>query len=267
MIRVLKTDLDSFLTELELRAIVTDHWSLRKQYDSLLIHHQEYRIKHILCPAIEDSAFVSLKDKYAKIRNTLIDYYFEGSSTGYCTYCGKSSSDELDHFQPKALAPQYSLVKENLFWSCGACNRKKDEYPPYSFLKLFHPIFDQIFDEKNRLFDIEFISVGLGGDRKLVVDLRTIPVKRLNARQSARVVNYLTVLGIDRRVEERVRDVIKYQFGIICRDRPTFKKLKQLFTLMAENQSSERDPTNFFAFRILAKASVLKKLIKIAEQI
>jgi 5-methylcytosine-specific restriction endonuclease McrA len=43
-----------------------------------------------------------------------------------CMYCEDSSADQIDHFRPKDFYPEAVFVWENYLWSCGRCNRRKN---------------------------------------------------------------------------------------------------------------------------------------------
>lgn len=42
-----------------------------------------------------------------------------------CPMCGSAVCSELDHALPKSVFPEFSILRENLVPSCGACNKKK----------------------------------------------------------------------------------------------------------------------------------------------
>lgn len=42
-----------------------------------------------------------------------------------CHYCGINMVDTFDHYLPKSLFPEYSVMPINLFPCCAQCNRKK----------------------------------------------------------------------------------------------------------------------------------------------
>ena|SRR3990167_8424284 len=63
-------------------------------------------------------------------------------TNGRCFYCNKPA-EEIDHFIPKSIWIEKELSKyghgsvdkiENLFGSCGNCNRKKSEKHPIVFM-------------------------------------------------------------------------------------------------------------------------------------
>ena len=39
-----------------------------------------------------------------------------------CQYCEDSAADEVEHFYPKDLFPEYCFSWENYLYSCGRCN-------------------------------------------------------------------------------------------------------------------------------------------------
>jgi uncharacterized protein (TIGR02646 family) len=50
-----------------------------------------------------------------------------------CMYCEDSCADEVEHFKPKDLYPEYVFVWENYLYSCGRCNvPKNNKFAIYS---------------------------------------------------------------------------------------------------------------------------------------
>jgi len=43
-----------------------------------------------------------------------------------CCYCEDSAADEVEHIKPKSLHPEQTFVWENYLYSCGLCNRRKN---------------------------------------------------------------------------------------------------------------------------------------------
>ena len=73
-----------------------------------------------------------------------------------CPYCGGAGGAprNLDHYLPKALFPQFSILPENLIPSCTDCNirAKGDAYPNNETEQIIHPILD-----KQEFFDQQWI--------------------------------------------------------------------------------------------------------------
>ena len=47
-----------------------------------------------------------------------------------CMFCLDSAAAEIEHFRPKALFPNALFLWSNMFFICGACNRRKlDKFP------------------------------------------------------------------------------------------------------------------------------------------
>jgi uncharacterized protein (TIGR02646 family) len=47
---------------------------------------------------------------------------------GRCMYCEDSAADEIEHFYPKNLYPEFTFVWTNYLYSCGPCNGPKGQW-------------------------------------------------------------------------------------------------------------------------------------------
>lgn len=47
---------------------------------------------------------------------------------GRCMYCEDSAADEIEHFYPKNLYPEFTFVWANYLYSCGPCNGPKSQW-------------------------------------------------------------------------------------------------------------------------------------------
>ncbi len=72
-----------------------------------------------------------------------------------CSYCGSPGCGTLDHYYPKKLFPQFSIIPDNLVPCCYRCNKVKGEiFPITKDQRIIHPYFDDFL--KNIIFEIEF---------------------------------------------------------------------------------------------------------------
>jgi len=71
-----------------------------------------------------------------------------------CPYCAGSSCGTLDHYYPKSIIPQFSIIPCNLVPCCHRCNTIKQTITPTSSHQRFiHPFFDS-FDIRREIFEI-----------------------------------------------------------------------------------------------------------------
>jgi len=47
---------------------------------------------------------------------------------GRCMYCEDSAADEIEHFYPKNLYPEFTFAWANYLYSCGPCNGPKSQW-------------------------------------------------------------------------------------------------------------------------------------------
>jgi 5-methylcytosine-specific restriction endonuclease McrA len=88
----------------------------------------------------------------AKIKATIVAK-LPGSNAFLCPYCFTVKWESFDHFAPKSLFPEFSILTLNLIPACYRCNTRKgdawtiggnlivlnlyvDEWPAYKFLEL-----------------------------------------------------------------------------------------------------------------------------------
>lgn len=65
---------------------------------------------------LDNPVFVAVKSKLARMCN--------GSRR--CMYCEDSVADEVEHFHPKDLYPEFVFVWRNYLYACGPCNGPKN---------------------------------------------------------------------------------------------------------------------------------------------
>ena len=247
----------------EVDDLVARHHGLRPLKTRLLNHHQNYERTHRRCPTTKDANLTTLKDKYPKIRSTILELFLSNETEGSCVFCGRISGDRLDHFHPKEHVPQYSLVSANLFWCCNACNEKKGDRLPLSDLKLFHPLFERLFRNRTVLFDVKLRKLLLDRSGDLILGLEVAPLETLSDYAKRRVRFILKELGIKDRVANRVDKQIRSFYQTVRserRKRPSFWLRSCVARASAESRNSG-NYTDYFAYRILSQERVLAQLL------
>jgi hypothetical protein len=87
----------------------------------------------------------NIKKKYKK------NYYSHNANR--CPYCGilRQSSSALDHFLPRSVFPEYSILSSNLVYICEICNNKAHKgvlVNDSDGIRLFlHPYSDKLIEE------------------------------------------------------------------------------------------------------------------------
>lgn len=57
-----------------------------------------------------------------------------------CMFCDSNEASDVDHFQPKAVFPQFAMSWDNFLWACAVCNRAKgDVFPDDANGRLINP--------------------------------------------------------------------------------------------------------------------------------
>lgn len=59
---------------------------------------------------------------FAKVRSRLVEMC---SGAERCHYCEDSAGDQIEHFRPKDLYPEFVFAWNNFLLACGKCNRSK----------------------------------------------------------------------------------------------------------------------------------------------
>ena len=77
---------------------------------------------------------------------------------GCCMSCGIGDPDEIDHFLPKEHFPEFSILHKNLIPICGTCNQIKGENIPGEHKDYFHPMFDDLPNERFINCDITYLD-------------------------------------------------------------------------------------------------------------
>ncbi|MBR7191637.1 hypothetical protein [Gordonia sp. SCSIO 19800] len=114
----------------------------------------------------DEDAAVALRSNYRVLRSGALAEYglsILGRSR-LCCLCGLRDVSELDHYLPKTIFPEYSVLTLNLIPVCGVCNRLKSEhYKALDGRKAFiHAYFDDLPYEE------EFLVARVDVDRAVL---------------------------------------------------------------------------------------------------
>jgi len=73
------------------------------------------------------------------------DALMSRTRSGECPMCGSAQAGTLDHYLPKSIFPEFSILGKNLVPACSYCNNtKSDRLPTGPSSRFFHPYFDQL---------------------------------------------------------------------------------------------------------------------------
>tara|TARA_R110000868_G_scaffold138329_1_gene352292 strand:+ start:14366 stop:15208 length:843 start_codon:yes stop_codon:yes gene_type:complete len=107
---------------------------------------------------LEKKELISLYNNYFRTKTKPARYLYDeilSSANEKCPFCGGIGRPRnLDHFVPKAGAPQFSILPLNLVPSCRDCNMdgKGDRFAETAEKQFIHPYLD-----KNIFFDVQWI--------------------------------------------------------------------------------------------------------------
>jgi hypothetical protein len=79
---------------------------------------------------LPDPDVAALKSNYEALGltgNAHIRAQVRGRSS-ICCYCGFRDATDLDHYLPRTIYPEFSVLTENLVPACGTCNNRKRAY-------------------------------------------------------------------------------------------------------------------------------------------
>ncbi|WP_156769768.1 HNH endonuclease [Nocardia sp. 852002-20019_SCH5090214] len=78
---------------------------------------------------------------------SLREQLFEGATGGLCGMCGAAQAGTLDHYLPREMYPELSILAPNLIPACDMCNRKKSTIVGDNDSGRFaHPYIDDLSD-------------------------------------------------------------------------------------------------------------------------
>lgn len=101
--------------------------------------------KELLC-----NCYKSRSRKMAKIRVEIKELQTD-TLKKLCPYCGIGKPDTLDHYLPKGIFPEFSILGINLIPCCPTCNTKKGEWWLNGSNRAFINIYFDTFIEKKFL--------------------------------------------------------------------------------------------------------------------
>lgn len=77
--------------------------------------------------------------------SSLRDVVLAAAPYGLCPMCGRASASTLDHYLPKVMYPEFSILADNLVPACADCNFKKRSFVGTSDSGRFlHAYFDRL---------------------------------------------------------------------------------------------------------------------------
>nr|WP_152992636.1 HNH endonuclease [Nonomuraea pusilla] len=111
-----------------------------------------------------DDLSKALRDNFALLDRgrpleSLREYIFSGARINdfQCPLCGRTQVSSLDHFLPKEVFPEFSILADNLVPVCERCNRLKGiECDRSNGLLMLHAYFDTFPNDELLHLDIEF---------------------------------------------------------------------------------------------------------------
>lgn len=125
-----------------------------------------------------------------------------------CPLCDLEKYDELDHYLPKALYPEYTLLPINLIPSCGKCNGKKlsnfvnEENKNREILNFYY---DVIPKEKFLCINFSYISSDPLETLKIKYSL---DLSGINHKLSTIINNHFSKLNLLNRYSEEAINII-----------------------------------------------------------
>jgi 5-methylcytosine-specific restriction endonuclease McrA len=140
--------------------------------------------------AIYDSNSQNIKTLKTNIRNI---------SKTVCPYCGiQNEPYRIDHYLPRSVYPEFSILSENLIPACDICNDiyKKDHYVASDGLRLFYnPYFDNFIDNE------QFLKCDLQCENNyLIVNFY---IDNINNDKSNKILqNHFTKLSLNQRYKD-----------------------------------------------------------------
>ena len=81
-----------------------------------------------------------------KVVRELKDAYRQanGNVVLRCAYCQLGKGETIDHFLPKSLYPEFSILSTNLVFVCASCNQKKGDAALGNPRWIINPFFDAL---------------------------------------------------------------------------------------------------------------------------
>ena len=122
---------------------------------------------------------------------SLYDTILASALLGVCPYCAQRDVQTVDHYLPKKIFPEFSVLVENLVPSCAACNAQKGEHRPLtSSEQVFHPYFDDWTGP-------ELLKASLNLDAGITVTFSISTTIEIDPEVAARASSHLQLFRLD----------------------------------------------------------------------
>ncbi len=153
--------------------------------------------------------------------NKLYTYYFSQKPSGKqiryrilsnakkCPFCSLSHNPKtLDHFLPKTLFPQFSILPENLVPACKECNEefKKTFYADVEDEQILHPYFDDIKFYNTQWIKAKYIPSHK--DEPCIVEFYVSPPNNWSDTDKKRVQKHFDLFQIKERYSYFAMDAV-----------------------------------------------------------
>ena len=120
------------------------------------------------------------------------DMIMNAAACSICPLCGIGSVENLDHFLPRSIYPQFSIAFENLVPICRDCNTAKLNQAPRSSAEVFfHPYYESCSSHQWLKATID--------DRDSVTFSFSVPPSIPSSPENERLQNQFNLLRLSRR--------------------------------------------------------------------
>lgn len=124
--------------------------SATEEYDANAASIKLHDLKPIESAILHPVTFDNLKHLYESklaykngVARAEYDKILVGGKKKRCCFCSYEDPTELDHFLPKSIFPEFSILPINLVPSCHRCNKIKGDFTPNSYTDAYiHPYFE-----------------------------------------------------------------------------------------------------------------------------
>ena len=139
---------DNLLSKLSVIAPAT------QQYESNASNSSLHKLKPIPPATLNPVTPYNLKKLYStqmvnKSGQARIHYdkILADAKKNHCCFCSDGDPTEIDHFLPKSIFPEFSILPINLVPACRDCNRLKTNHSPTSYADTYiHPYYEEYKD-------------------------------------------------------------------------------------------------------------------------
>lgn len=176
--------------------------------------------------------------RFGKIANRILAEESEKGRSS-CPYCELTDSSRLDHYIPKGLMPEYSLMIENLIPSCCICN---EQYKKELWLSNGKRIFFNPYWDKWLKYKFVYAEV-IDGE----VPILRYSIKRPNEiteEQFEIIKSHFVTLQLQKRYESKVSEEITFQLEKFQRYYSKMKNKMNEYEIVSsykENVCEDRD--------------------------